>query len=66
MPLQVLFDNLMAGMTPEDFLDAYQAEISLEDIAKVQIWMKTLPPWDGGDPSNAPEAYRFMFQDEGP
>ena len=33
MPLQVLFDNLMAGMTPEDFLDAYQAEISLEDIA---------------------------------
>lgn len=66
MPLQVLVDNLMAGMTPEEFLDAYCSDISLEDIAKVQTWLKTLPPWDGQDRDNIPEAYCFMMQQDGP
>lgn len=66
MPLQVLVDNLMAGMTPEEFLDSYRTDISLEDIGKVQTWLKTLPPWDPEDRENIPEPYRFMIQQEGP
>jgi uncharacterized protein (DUF433 family) len=66
MPLQVLVDNLREGMTPEEFLENYPSEISLEDIATVQDWLKTLPPWDGIDRENMPEAYRFMVQEERP
>ena len=64
-PLLVPINNLMEGMTPEEFLDAYQSNISPEDIAKVQSWMKTLPRWDRGDRDNISDAYRFMMQEEG-
>ena len=63
MPLQVLVDNLKAGMTPEEFIEDYQS-LSPEGIAVVQDWLKTLPAWDPGDRENIPEPYRFMYQDE--
>lgn len=63
MPLQVLFDNLKAGSTPERFIEDY-GSVTLEQIAVVQAWLKTLPPWDGEDRTDIPQPYRFMFQEE--
>lgn len=63
MPLQVLVDNLRAGSTPAQFIEDYGDSVTVEQIATVQVWLETLPPWDG-DRDRIPEPYRFMFQEE--
>jgi uncharacterized protein (DUF433 family) len=65
MPLQVLVDNLLAGMTPAEFIEDY-GSLTLEDIARVQQWLGTLPPWNGKSRESMPDAYRFMVQDDSP
>ena len=61
LPLQALVDNLVSGMTPEEFMENYGG-ISLGDIAVVQAWMETLPLSDY--PNTLPEHYRFMVQED--
>jgi hypothetical protein len=59
--IQALDDKLLRVTTPEQSLEDYGSNISLENIAIVQEWMKALLLWEGKDYGVLPESYRFMF-----